>query len=563
MNRTITYPGALPKSADFLNAQRNAMIAAGAILQAVFGTSQIASGFTCAQLPVPGMGVQVSAGALTQYTTVDATAYGELAAELTEYCVKQGINLDAITLNIAAPGTAGQSIAYLIEAAFAEIDGAAVVLPYVNAANPSQPYAGPTNSGAAQNTTRTQSVTLTAKAGSAAATGSQATPAVDTGYVPLFVVTVAYGQTAITTANIATHPSAPFVKIPLQSLTNAAGGNVTTVTASTTLTANNAGQVSVNAASGNITITRPLAASANGVPLPLEYIRTDTSANTVTIVCAGSDTTWPSGATSTTLAPQSVLTEDGDGVSVWRQTGGQTIGGQCRLSAQSTTSLLLAPYNGNNVIVNGAALQIPSAGISVSNSGLAASTLYYVYLGGTTAVPTLTLSTTGHTAQANGITTMTGNTALSLVGMVYTNTSSQFSDTAALRGVANWFNRVTKYFQGSTLGGSTTSTTQTELNSAYRAVFLAWSDEAISAQVQGVAYNNTAAQSVNIQVGIDNAPVGGYGQMYSAVAGQTSGLIGTYNGNLTDGAHTAMVLVAVSAGSGGFNSGFVGGVTVI
>lgn len=220
MNRTITYPGALPKSADFLNAQRNAMISAGAILQAVFGTGAVASGFTCSALAVPGMGVQVSAGALTQYTTVDATAYGEIAADLTEFIVKQGINLDATTLNVAAPTTAGQSIAYLIEATFAETDGTPVVLPYVNAANPSQPYAGPTNSGVAQNTTRNQTVTLVAKAkaGAAAAAGSQVPPAADSGYVPLFVVTVAYGQSAVTIANIAQHPSAPFPPYTLQEL---------------------------------------------------------------------------------------------------------------------------------------------------------------------------------------------------------------------------------------------------------------------------------------------------------------------------------------------------------
>ena len=218
MNRTIAYPGSLPKSADFLNSQRNAMISGGAILQAVFGTSPVASGFTCSPLAVPGMGVQVSAGALTQYTTVDATAYGELAADLTEFCVKQGINLDSTTLSMAAPTTAGQSIAYLIEAAFAETDGTPVVLPYVNAANPSQPYAGPTNSGVAQNTTRNQTVTLTVKAGAAAATGAQVPPSADSGYVPLFVVNVAYGQTAITAGNIAKHPSAPFLQANLANM---------------------------------------------------------------------------------------------------------------------------------------------------------------------------------------------------------------------------------------------------------------------------------------------------------------------------------------------------------
>lgn len=46
--------------------------------------------------------------------------------------------------------------------------------------------------------------------------------------------------------------------------------------------------------------------------------------------------------------------------------------GQCRLTVQSTTSLLLSPYNGNNIVINGSAQQIPAAGITVSNAGLQA-----------------------------------------------------------------------------------------------------------------------------------------------------------------------------------------------
>jgi hypothetical protein len=44
--------------------------------------------------------------------------------------------------------------------------------------------------------------------------------------------------------------------------------------------------------------------------------------------------------------------------------------GQCRPSVASPTSLLLSPYNGNLLTVNGAPTQIPAAGLTVSNSGL-------------------------------------------------------------------------------------------------------------------------------------------------------------------------------------------------
>ncbi len=49
--------------------------------------------------------------------------------------------------------------------------------------------------------------------------GSQVTPAVDTGWVGLYVITVNYGQTQITAANIAVYPGAPFIAFKLNTLT--------------------------------------------------------------------------------------------------------------------------------------------------------------------------------------------------------------------------------------------------------------------------------------------------------------------------------------------------------
>ena len=83
-----------------------------------------------------------------------------------------------------------------------------MVLPYYNAANPAQPYSGPNNSGVAQNTHRIQRVQLQLKAGAPAPTGTQATPPVDNGWAGLYVITVGYGQTAVTAANISTLPTA-------------------------------------------------------------------------------------------------------------------------------------------------------------------------------------------------------------------------------------------------------------------------------------------------------------------------------------------------------------------
>jgi hypothetical protein len=126
--------------------------------------------------------------------------------------------LAVTSFTLAAPTISGQSVNYLIESAFSETDVTPVVLPYVNTANPSQPYSGPNNSGTAQNTQRIQRVQLQLKAGAAATAGTQTTPPVDSGWVGLYVITVNYGQVAITAANITTLPGAPFINYKLPSL---------------------------------------------------------------------------------------------------------------------------------------------------------------------------------------------------------------------------------------------------------------------------------------------------------------------------------------------------------
>jgi hypothetical protein len=92
------------------------------------------------------------------------------------------------------------------------------VLPYYNSANPSQPYSGPGNSGAAQNTRRLGVVDVRLKAGAAASAGAATAPSPDAGYVGLASVTVAQGATSVTAANIRTIATAPRINYPLPTL---------------------------------------------------------------------------------------------------------------------------------------------------------------------------------------------------------------------------------------------------------------------------------------------------------------------------------------------------------
>ena len=218
MDRNIVYPGSIPLDTDLLSVNRNVMVALGFLAQTVLGGNTVTDGLACSPTTPASMSVTVSAGSITQMLVVDALSYGSLPADSTDPLIKMGINTTATTFTLVAPTSSGQAVNYLIEASLQESDTNPIVLPYHNAANPAQPYSGPANAGTAQNTQRIQRVALQLKPGAAANTGAQTTPPVDNGWVGLYVITVAYGQTAVTAANIATLPTAPFLPWKLPNL---------------------------------------------------------------------------------------------------------------------------------------------------------------------------------------------------------------------------------------------------------------------------------------------------------------------------------------------------------
>lgn len=209
MDRNIVYPGGIGQDTDVLNLNRNVMVALGKLASAVLGTNTLVHSLPAT--PSSGLTVSIGAGQIYQLQNVDSNAYGSLAADTAHAIVKQGIMLDATVLTLAAPTTPGQSINYLIEATYSDSDTDNTALPFYNSANPTQPFSGMNNNGQALPTRRKGGIAIQAKAGTAAATGSQTTPAVDNGYVPLYVVTVAYGAASISQGNISTHPAAPFI----------------------------------------------------------------------------------------------------------------------------------------------------------------------------------------------------------------------------------------------------------------------------------------------------------------------------------------------------------------
>lgn len=182
-------------------------------------------------------------------------------------------------------------------------------------------------------------------------------------------------------------------------------------------------------------------------------------------------------------------------------TGGVPVTGQCRL-AKSGANLVLSPFNGNKLVINGVAYAIPAAGVSLAAPATSGTTYYiYAYMSGATM--TLEASATGHsTDSTTGVEIKTGDSSRSLVGMART-VSSAWVDSAAQRFVLSWFNRnlvVATNALGAT--AATASGSFVELSSSYRAEFLCWatpfSISGSAAATSGLASNSSAYYGVGI-----------------------------------------------------------------
>jgi hypothetical protein len=117
---------------------------------------------------------------------------------------------------------------------------------------------------------------------------------------------------------------------------------------------------------------------------------------------------------------------------------------ECRIASVSETStdLYLIGYNGNRVEWGGTSLTIPSGWqTKITNAGLNPSTLYYVYVYGSS-TPALELSVTGHATDANGNEVKQGDGSRLLVGMVYTDANGKFVRSARDQLILNWWNRL-------------------------------------------------------------------------------------------------------------------------
>jgi hypothetical protein len=213
MDRVTDYHLEVPFQADFLNIGRFAYEGFGLFAMDLLGTSTLVAGLACTPTSPASLAVNVGPGRIYINQNLEPTAWGAFGGSggftpdtnSDHNILKQGIVRDTQSLAVTPPGSVGQSINYLVQVGFTESDSATVSRPFYNPAAPGSPV---TNSVSAS---RVDFCNVQIKAGTAATTGSQTTPAADTGFVGLWVVTVAYGATTVISGNITPYAAAPVV----------------------------------------------------------------------------------------------------------------------------------------------------------------------------------------------------------------------------------------------------------------------------------------------------------------------------------------------------------------
>jgi hypothetical protein len=225
--------------------------------------------------------------------------------------------------------------------------------------------------------------------------------------------------------------------------------------------------------------------------------------------------------------------------------------GRCYLSLVSTTSLVLAPLNGNGIVISGNLYSLPPAGVSLTNAGLSANTLYYIYAqAGSGSAVQLIASTTGYVIDGNGIEVMSGVGANTLVGMVMTDATGLFQDKDGQLFVLSWFNRRPKRSRTSyTAVHSTTSSSYVELGVEIRNSFISWANAMPSFSTAG-DYYCVGGDEGYIGISFDG---GTHESEFAAVGGGVGGynfsgsviIVGRKPG-LAEGKHYATLLGATS-----------------
>jgi hypothetical protein len=215
--------------------------------------------------------------------------------------------------------------------------------------------------------------------------------------------------------------------------------------------------------------------------------------------------------------------------------------------------LVLSPYNGNKLVINGAVETIPSGGVSLSAT--TGTTLYYIYASMSAGSMVLSASATVPvTSTTTGFPVMTGDATKSLVGMAYSDTGA-WVDSVTKRYVRSWYNRqasplLNNFTNGGSGGRGVSSTSYGEVNSEIRINFILWSGESFDASFVGVVSALGGAGSASTSLAFDGttaedtfskATITAAGSDVHPVA------VRVLKSGLSEGLHYCTVLGAMSA----------------
>lgn len=224
-----------------------------------------------------------------------------------------------------------------------------------------------------------------------------------------------------------------------------------------------------------------------------------------------------------------------------------SVHGRCRLSYQSGTALILTPYNGNTIIINGQVVTIPSAGVTIGPPGGSQLARYiYAYLN--SGVLTLESSTTAYaTDSVTGVVIKSGDPTRTLVGLARGGGNWSINDTNSAC-VLSYFNRREIVAANAfSMSRSTTSTSYVEVNSEIRCTWLTWADEPVKFSVNGSA-NNSSTTSTRTSIGVDGTTPE---DVYSNTQGTTNSPVAiSYSNYFSEGYHYSTILGAVTGGTG-------------
>jgi microcystin-dependent protein len=228
-NRSIFYDEQQPDPFDFLWQFKDILAALGAIELDLTGqTTTMATGFAPAPTAPASLTINLTSGRIYQQSVMDSSAYGALPSDSSIVQQQGAAPAQSVTLSTAGL-TSGQSMWALVQAQFSQVDVVRTgdptggVINFWNAANPTQPFQGPNNDGSSLPTERKATVSIQVIYGSPASTGSEVPPNPTSGWVPLYLVDLAFAQTTITSGQIlvagpsvgsnvpSNYPGAPFL----------------------------------------------------------------------------------------------------------------------------------------------------------------------------------------------------------------------------------------------------------------------------------------------------------------------------------------------------------------